>query len=77
MEPAEDGEVSNDYSDDEELYNGQSPQVRSSKPRKITIEEQFEYATAWNSVLLFDECDAYLGKRSSSDSDQDRILNSE
>lgn len=77
MEPTEEGGDSTDLSDDEQPSHGRMPIIPNGMTKKITIEDQFTYATAWKSVLLFDECDAYLGKRSGVDSDQDRLLNSE
>lgn len=49
---------------------------RRKKSRNFTIEDQFEHAINWNAVLLFDECDAYLSKRSDVDPQQKLILNS-
>jgi SpoVK/Ycf46/Vps4 family AAA+-type ATPase len=49
---------------------------RKQKPSKLSIENQFENATNWNAVLLFDECDAYLSNRSGVDAEQKLILNS-
>jgi len=47
---------------------------RRKRLSKLTIEDQFEHAINWNAVLLFDECEAYLGKRN--DVNEKLILNS-
>src|SRR5215469_8823496 len=38
------------------------------------IEESFSRATKWDTVLLIDECDTYLQKRSDSDSMRNRVV---
>jgi len=73
MEIMEDIDVESDFSSSS--YEGQVHNNRRKKPSKLTIENQFEHASNWNAVLLFDECDAYLGKRSGVDSEQKFLLN--
>ena len=68
-------EEANDPSDSsscEREYRGDT--TRRKRPSKLTIEDQFEQAINWNAVLLFDECDAHLGRRT--DTDEKLILNS-
>jgi hypothetical protein len=42
----------------------------------LDIEEEFELAARWNAVLLIDECDTYLEKRSDNDPKRNRIVSS-
>jgi hypothetical protein len=41
---------------------------------KTEIEASFDRAMKWDAVLLIDECDTYLKKRSDSDSVRNRIV---
>lgn len=38
------------------------------------IEDSFDLAMKWNAVLLIDECDTYLQKRSDRDATRNRVV---
>jgi hypothetical protein len=43
---------------------------------RASIERQFELVTKWNAVLLVDECDAFLQKRSRGDPKRNEVMSS-
>jgi SpoVK/Ycf46/Vps4 family AAA+-type ATPase len=43
---------------------------------RASIEKQFELVTKWNAVLLVDECDAFLQKRSREDPERSGVMSS-
>ena len=74
-------ELMEDYTDLSEIDSSFEVPLRPNHRKKqsvlssLTIEDQFEHAINWKAVLLFDECDAYLGKRCNVDAQSKLILN--
>jgi hypothetical protein len=55
--------------------NWESPE-ENPDPESASIEEDFTLAARWKAVLLIDECDTYLQKRSDQDARRNNIVSS-
>jgi len=57
-----------------ELHTGGIFPSYNTDELEAEIEESFGRAMKWDAVLLIDECDTYLQKRTDSDSTRNRIV---
>lgn len=64
----DDGYASADCDTNQASYNATNT--------RASIEKQFELVTKWNAVLLVDECDAFLQKRSREDPERNVVMSS-
>lgn len=66
--------VDNDYDSSSSSSSSSSDSDRGEKATKAMVESAFDLAARWRAVLLLDECDMYLQKRSDTSTKRNRIV---